>query len=115
LSLYELLRWLQNHVINLLKLVLDLAFIHVPNEVGSHLFDASHDFPKVKLLFSLLDKEILRQSIIYYVVIKRRLLRLWWGRLQILHRVSEIIIIHAHHGFLAHSEFFSLVVLVSSH
>ena len=101
MSLYELLRRLQYHVINLLKLILHLALIHVTNEVGPHLFDASHHFPKVKLLFSLLDKEILRQPIIYYVVIIRRLLRLWWGRLQILHRVSEVVVIHAYHGFLA--------------
>jgi hypothetical protein len=92
---------------------LNLAFIHVANEVGPHLFDASHYFPKVKLLFSLLYKEILRQPIIYYVVIIRRLLRLWWGRLQIFYRVPKVVVIHTNHGFLALKMRF--LFLISSH
>ena len=63
---------------------MDLALVHVPDEVGPHLFDASHDLPQVKLLFGLLHKEILRQPIINYVVVIGGLSRLRWGRLEIL-------------------------------
>lgn len=74
---------------------MNLRLIHVTNEVLSHLLDAGHYFIKIKLFFSLLNKEILRQPVINYIISKPILLmrRCW---MQVLDRLLQLVATNSH-------------------
>jgi hypothetical protein len=47
-----------------------LRIVHVAHEILPHLLDACHHLIKIELLLSFLNKEILRQPIIYDIIVQ---------------------------------------------